>query len=58
MNLAGILSGSVGIFIIVLILYFMYRHRFNGIAIKTLETSNSKFGRWLANGAYINYYTT
>ena len=58
MDIINILSGSLGIIIIICLLYFMYRNRFNYLTVKKMEISGNKVSRWMSNGASVGYYTT
>ncbi len=58
MGVFDFITGTVAIIIIVIILLFMYRHRVSSNAIPKIKIRTNRFGGWLANGTYVNYYTT
>lgn len=58
MDISVLLTGSLGILIIVFILYMMYRYRFNNRTPKKIKVASNKVTSWLTNGAYVGYYTT
>ena len=58
MGALGMISGSVGIVLILFILYMMYRHRFNIASQKEVKSGRQRLSGWMTNGAYMGYYTT
>lgn len=58
MGVFDFITGTVAIIIIVIILLFMYRHRVSSDVFPKVKIRTDRFGGWLANGDYVNYYTT
>ncbi len=58
MTVLDYITITTSIIIIVIILLFMYRHRITSNVFPSLKIRNKRFGGWLANGDYLNYYTT
>ena len=58
MGALGMISGSVGIVLILFILYMMYRNRFNVATQKKVKSGRARLSGWMTNGAYVGYYTT
>ncbi len=58
MGLLGIIMSSVGIVIIIVILYMMYRHRLTNVSFPVISMPHNRLKSWMSNGAYVNYYTT
>ena len=58
MGVFDFITGTVAIIIIVIILLYMYRNRIRTDVFPTVNVKTNRFGGWLANGDYVNYYTT
>ena len=58
MGLAGIITSSIGIVIVIIILFMMYRHTFSNVTFPSLKIHHNRIKSWMSNGANVNYYTT
>ncbi len=55
-DIMGIFTSTIGLFIVIFIICYMYRYRlFKGF--REVIRTRGRFNGWISNGNYIKYYT-
>ena len=58
MGLVGIFSGTIGLLIVIIVLYCLYKNRVQTITERAASGLTQKIDGWMTTGGYLRYYMT
>lgn len=58
MGLVSIFSGTIGLLIIIIVLYCLYKNRVSTLTERAASGIGQKVDGWMTTGGYLRYYMT
>ncbi len=58
MNLTHLFSGTIGIIVVLIILYCLYQSKFSQMSERLASGVTDRVDGWMTSGGYLRYYTT
>jgi hypothetical protein len=58
MGLAGIFTGTIGLIIVLIVLYCLHKNKINKASERIAAGVGDRVDGWLTSGGYLRYYMT